>query len=1131
MALTMLLVALLTQPAWHRVAYEDAGAGQAVFLQTGERYRFSPAEIAELPEALRTVAFGEQVVYGFGGLKPTAAYRLRLGLASELVREQRIKAGSAVLAGRLRLEPGRSAVEEWTLPPSGYADGRLTVTIERLTGPNAVVGTIEVLSTDAKPLAPIPPQPPEPLLTLARRTAVQAELPRLTPRLSPRPADVVSLNGTWQFRPEAGAEPKPIAVPGEWVMQGFAVKPNASAIYRRSFDVPAAWAGQRLKLRFDAVYSAARVLVNGREAGRHEGGFTPFELDITDLASPGANALTVEVCNESLADTLSCGTQYAAHPLGGIPRKVTLFCLPRVNLAEIKTSTRFDAIFRRAALTVQLAVANESGVTARGVGCTVSLDGAVKGGVTIAAIAPGEVARRSVEITLTEPRRWDPEHPNLYRLTVAASTGASADQTIGLRQIEVRGRQVMVNGRPIKLHGVCRHEVHPTLGRSLTPELWRRDAELFKAANCNFIRTSHYPPAEEFLAECDRIGLFVELEAPLCWIGHGAAPIWGQWDYRDPKYLPAMLAANLETVAASYNHPSVLMRSLANESAWSDSFKTVAQYVQAADPTRPTTFHDQCWGGFNNHGSGQMPIGNYHYPGLDGGAKCNTENRPITFGEYCHLNCYNRREIVTDPGVRDDYGLALASMYDAMYHSDNLGGSIWSGIDDLFLLPDGRAVGYGEWGVIDGWRRPKPEYQHVKEGYSPVWIDDRSQVASHRQTPVGIRVENRFDFTDLSELRIAWSTPTEKGQLRAQLPPRQHGYLIVPVHPAPSRSTPLDLAFIHQGREVQRTRIWLRPAIAFGGDRPVLPPARVERVGNRAVISGRGNWEVDLGSGQIVAGRIAGQPVVTGGPHLLLLPLTTAPCATEHAKDIPPLTETCHNWRSESVEVKPTEVGADIVVRGRYDEAAGTYTLSFGRDATLAVGYDFALSAAIDPRQIGLAFDLDGRCDTLRWRRVPWTTGFWPDFGHRRTFGASVGDWWQQAPWSTYPTDHIGRIEGEARARSGRAAPADGRQVPTWPWSLDENALGTADFRATRRGILSSSLTAADGTGLALDGAGRVAARAWLTPTGVRWLAATFHTGGGDSFLSGHYAAERRPLKAGEVVRGEVSWRLLPPSR
>ena len=125
------------------------------------------------------------------------------------------------------------------------------------------------------------------------------------------------------------------------------------------------------------------------------------------------------------------------------------------------------------------------------------------------------------------PAKWDNEHPRLYKLVIEAKDSAGnaeiVEETFGFRQVEVRGNQVFINGRPIKIHGVCRHEVHPLLGRALNAELWKKDAEIFREGNCNFIRTSHYPPAEEFLDQCDRLGLFVELEAPLCWVGHGAS--------------------------------------------------------------------------------------------------------------------------------------------------------------------------------------------------------------------------------------------------------------------------------------------------------------------------------------------------------------------------------------------------------------------------------------------------------------------------------------------------------------------------------------------------------------------------------------------------------------------------------
>ena len=136
----------------------------------------------------------------------------------------------------------------------------------------------------------------------------------------------------------------------------------------------------------------------------------------------------------------------------------------------------------------------------------------------ILSLKPGATAKTSLRIPIANPCKWDNEHPNLYRLTVSLETAGKATETatqrIGFRQVEVRGNRLFVNNVPVKLHGVCRHEAHPLRGRSLTPELWRKDAELFCEGNCNFIRTSHYPPAEEFIEACDELGLFVELEAP-----------------------------------------------------------------------------------------------------------------------------------------------------------------------------------------------------------------------------------------------------------------------------------------------------------------------------------------------------------------------------------------------------------------------------------------------------------------------------------------------------------------------------------------------------------------------------------------------------------------------------------------
>jgi beta-galactosidase/beta-glucuronidase len=214
---------------------------------------------------------------------------------------------------------------------------------------------------------------------------------------------------------------------------------------------------------------------------------------------------------------------------------------------------------------------------------------------------PVNMTMNEVNCTLfvKSPGKWDPEHPNLYLLTTSLVSDGKILQTnnqkIGFRQIELRGNQFFVNNYPIKLRGVNRHEVHPLRGRSLTPALCRRDVELFRAGNCNYIRTSHYPPSEEFLQACDELGMFVESESSLCWIDHGASPIWKTWNYLSTEYLQYMVRANLENILSGRQHPSVIIWSLGNESRWSPLWERVLTEDKKLDPSRPTAFHDQCW--------------------------------------------------------------------------------------------------------------------------------------------------------------------------------------------------------------------------------------------------------------------------------------------------------------------------------------------------------------------------------------------------------------------------------------------------------------------------------------------------------------------------------------------------------
>jgi hypothetical protein len=1106
---------------WSVVASFDAAKADDLTKVAGAaEYGYSTAEIpvSALPadSGERKVVYGGQLALAWRGMVPGAHYKIKAAFLSDSdSRALRLEVNGRVLVENLSLPNGRVLEQEWPVPAAALAGGDLVIRISRITGANAVLSRLEVLSDQPSRLAA-----PPPLAEVLGKMVVPP------PRLSPRPATVagvktpmLSLSGTWKFNPappdgfeklDAAQTRKwsKIEVPGEWVMAGFAVKPNAAAAYWREFDIPADWRGQRVKLRFDTVHSDCRMFVNGIETGAHEGCFTAFELDITGLVKPGRNTLALAVKNESTADTLASATQYAAHQLGGITRKVQLFALPPVNLAGQIVETKFDDNFENATLALKLSVADEA---AGKWGKPVSVRATLLDGEKVVATTVREIVAGDSEISfpIAAPKKWDTEHPNLYllktELLAEGKVTEEISQRVGFRQIEVRGNQLFVNGAPVKLRGVCRHEVDPVRGRSLTPDDWKKDAELFRAANVNYIRTSHYPPAEEFLDLCDEYGFFVECEAPLCWVQHGANSVWGAWNYQDQKFFPYLLRANLENLAANRNHPCVIIWSLANESRWSPLFAEVNRRVKLADATRPTSFHDQCWGGYNNARS-QADIAVYHYPGENGPAKCDEETRPVLFGEYCHVECYNRRELATDPGVRDDWGRGFARMSDLMYpHAGCLGGAIWAGIDDVFCLPNGKFVGYGMWGSIcDGWRREKPEFWHVKKTYSPVRVTVKELPLPASGEAIHVPLENRYNFANLSEVGIAWDIGGSGGKLVADILARHGGELVIPSLTAHKTGDTLHLVFTDpRGFVCDEEKI----VLGTSGEAPI---ATVGKSANKLAItddagqiqiSGRNfNYVIDRKTGQFISGIVRGKTILTGGPALMILPLQTEACEPVDLGVWKPLNSVCENWRAESVTAKEMAAGeVEVAVSGSSDEATGGYVIRLDAAGQIQVSYNFESRIKENPRQWGMVFFAPKNFTKLAWNR--------------------------QAQWTVYPPNHIGRPTGTAIARVATGGKPYATQKPDHAWSQDATELGGNDFSSTKTGILEASLASTRGE-ISVVSDGHQSVRAFVEAGRTGLLVTGFHTGGGDGFFSTHFAVERKPLNPGAKLSDTIQLRL-----
>ncbi len=885
-----------------------------------------------------------------------------------------------------------------------------------------------------------------------------------TIRLTPRPDAVagvvetsVDLAGTWRFNGAAD-----IQVPGEWVMQGFDVEPGKAATYERSFTVPKDWEGRLIMLRCDAVFSDATVWVNDREAGKHLGGFTPFELDVTALVKPGAqNVIRLAVVSESVADRLASASKYACHPLGGITRGIRLFVLPAIHLSELHVVTTLDKEYRDACLGLDIGVESETNEVKALLALTAP-DG------RNVPLSPDRVTPGRVTIPVANPLKWDNEHPNLYRLTVklevAGKVVETVTQRVGFRQVEVRGNQMFVNNRPVKLRGSNHHEVYPNTGRSVPPGIHRRDIELFREGNVNLLRTCHYPPDEALMEAADELGMFIECEAPFCW-----APGSGNKEL--------VLLESAEMVLTYRNHPSVLFWSLANESKWGENFIESSKLVRELDPTRPQTF--------NNPGDQKFTeIANLHYPGHGGPAKGrgNVKN-PIYLGEDCHLNAYNRLELATDPALRDAWGRYTREMWDDIYDSEGcLGQSIWSGIDDTFYLKGEQTVGYGAWGPLDGWRREKPEYWNMRKAYSPVRLLDSDKIAVTGGV-IQVVVENRQNFSDLNEMKIAWKLGKQSGTAAADIPPRGKGVLSIKLDGSPRVGDKLELT-IRDPRGFVADRFSL-PVQGFAAS----PPAKTR--------TGKVNWRINQQTGQLES---ADKLAITG-PQLMLLPLNKAGGTqmTGKTKVWDPFTAPCAGWVCRKV----TSEAGTTTVEGAYDGAEGAYTFNVQPGGGIEIAYAFTITKPVDPRQVGLVFTLPRDCEIFSWER--------------------------RGYWDVYPEDHIARLRGTVKASEGFEATSVGpRTKPSHPWRLDNLPYGNNDFCSTKHNVLRATLTDSTGHGIAIDGNGQQHVRCWRTASAVNVLVADYSNGGSENFLRNLAKADDRPLKPGDRVSGTVRLEFCP---
>jgi beta-galactosidase len=474
----------------------------------------------------------------------------------------------------------------------------------------------------------------------------------------------------------------------------------------------------------------------------------------------GKNVLAVEVYRFTTGSYLEDQDMWR---LSGIFRNVTLWSSPQEHIRDYFIKTNLDKEYRDAEVLVTTKIKNYSNIEIKAHQVEVSLYNdkipvaGAKVKQMVPALKPGEEITVTVNFPVSNPVKWTAETPKLYTAVITLNDGTHVLETlssrVGFRQIEIKGRLFMVNGVPIKLKGVNRHENWPDVGHAVTEEQMVRDIILIKQANCNHVRTCHYSDDPRWYELCDEYGIYLVAEANL--ESHGA---WDEFN-EEPRIKAALIDRNVANVESFKNHPSVIIWSLGNEcGSGGSNFRAIVKAIKSIDTSRPTHYQ-----GFGIGDGNPADIDSEMYTGvedLENKAKNEKLVKPFYLCEYAHA-------MFNSMGSVDIYN-ELFDKYPSL-----LGGAIWEWQDQgIYNKRDPKhpiiayGGGFGEYpndhyfihkGVVFSNRSPKPHYPELKHAYQ--WISIHAKDLENGL----ITIRNRYQFINLDDLTAKWEI-SENGE-------------------------------------------------------------------------------------------------------------------------------------------------------------------------------------------------------------------------------------------------------------------------------------------------------------------------------------------------------------------------------
>lgn len=494
-------------------------------------------------------------------------------------------------------------------------------------------------------------------------------------------------------------------------------KNNYTGSYRRTFDIPADWKGEQVIMHIGSATSNLEVWVNGKWVGYSEDSKDAAEFDITKYLKPGQkNLIAMQImrwCDGSYFEDQDFWR------FTGIARECYLMARPQAHIDDISIVPDLDAQYKDATLAIDVKTAGAKGQKVN----LVLLD-SKKNVVKEQQSVVAANGKATTKWDIVNPLKWTAETPNLYTLRIdlldkKGNVSESTSQQVGFRKVEIKNKQLCINGQPILIKGTDRHELDPKGGYVVSVERMRQDLQIMKEHNINAIRTSHYPNDPRFYELCDQYGFYLVAEANL--ESHGMG--YGEKTLAiRPEFYQTHLERNVQNYEIQKNHPSVIIWSMGNEAGYGENFDRVYDWLKAKDSSRPVQY-ERTGEGYATDIFCPM------YCELEG-AKAYLHNekratRPLIQCEYAHA-------MGNSMGGFKDYWDLIRQ--EPLYQ----GGFIWDFVDQAIIVKskqgnDIYAYGgdFGRYpasdhnfncnGFISADRKPHPDAAEVKYYYQNLW--------------------------------------------------------------------------------------------------------------------------------------------------------------------------------------------------------------------------------------------------------------------------------------------------------------------------------------------------------------------------------------------------------------------------